>query len=223
MTVTYHTDFEQGSVEWLKQRCGLLTASQMSLIITPTLKIAANDKERQHLFELLAQRITNHVEPQYVGGDMLRGETEEILARELYSDKVQPVTQCGFITNNLLGFKVGYSPDGLVGDEGQIEIKSRRQKYQMQTIVDGVLPVEFMLQIQAGMFVSERQWTDFISYSNGMPMFVLRVFPDKRVHEAIVDASCAFEVRLAAARKKYEYNSSHLLTTKRMEYEDLAV
>ena len=61
MTVKIHDDLVQGSEEWHAIRCGLLTASEMKLIITPTLKIASNDKERAHLYELLAQRITKYV------------------------------------------------------------------------------------------------------------------------------------------------------------------
>lgn len=71
----------QGSEEWLTARCGLLTASEIKLIVTPTLKIASNDKERAHLYELLAQRITGYVEPRYISDDMLRGKEDEIAAR----------------------------------------------------------------------------------------------------------------------------------------------
>ncbi len=72
--ITYYPDLIQGSDEWKSARCGLLTASEMKLIITPTtLKIASNDKERAHLYELLAQRITRYVEPSYISDDMLRG------------------------------------------------------------------------------------------------------------------------------------------------------
>jgi hypothetical protein len=108
----------QGSEEWLAERCGLLTASEMKLILTPTLKIAANDKERAHLYELLAQRITGYVEPHYVSDDMLRGQLDEVEARNIYAKNYAPVTDIGFITNNKWGFTIGYSPDGLIGDDG---------------------------------------------------------------------------------------------------------
>ena len=81
MTITYHRDLIQGSDEWLAARCGLLTASEMKLILTPTLKIAANDKTRAHVYEIAAQRITRYVEPTYIGDDMLRGQEDEIIAR----------------------------------------------------------------------------------------------------------------------------------------------
>jgi len=119
----------QGSDEWYEMRRGLLTASEMKLIITPTLKVASNERERSHLFELMAQRITGYVEPSYIGDDMMRGWDEEIEARKLYSEKYAPVQEVGFITNDKFGFVIGCSPDGLVGDDGLIECKSRKQKY----------------------------------------------------------------------------------------------
>ena len=73
--VRYHADFDQGSVDWLNARLGLLTASEVKLILTPTLKLANNDKTRQHVWEIAAQRITRYVEPHYVSDDMLRGHT----------------------------------------------------------------------------------------------------------------------------------------------------
>lgn len=207
MTVTYHEDLVQGSEEWAAQRCGLLAASEMKLIVTPTLKMASNDKERSHLYELLSQRITQYVEPQYVGYDMLRGKEEEVEARILYANLYQPVTECGFITNDRFGFRLGFSPDGLVGDDGFIECKSRRQKFQVETIinsVDGVIPDEFMIQIQTGFIVSERKWCDFVSYSGGLPMATIRVLPDPQYQVAIIEAARAFEARLTEKLMAYE-------------------
>lgn len=73
-----------------------------------------------------------------------------------------------------MGFTLGYSPDGLVGDDGLIEAKSRVQKYQFQAIIEHVasgsasVPAEFVMQLQTGLLGSECQWIDFISYSNGL-------------------------------------------------------
>ena len=202
--IRYYHDIEQGSAEWLALRCGIPTASEMKLIMTPTLKPASNDKERAHLFELLAQRITGHTEPQYVSGDMLRGHEDEIEARIKYAEHYAPVTECGFVTRDMGGYVIGYSPDGLVGDDGLIECKSRRQKYQVETILADAVPPEYMLQIQTGLLVTERNWMDFVSYSAGLPMFVKRVWPDAAIQEAIIAASQQFEDRLQVAIKKYE-------------------
>lgn len=206
MTITHHTDLVQGSDEWLAARLGLITASEMKLILTPTLKIANNDKTRAHAWELAAQRLTGYVEPHYVGDDMLRGFEDEVKARELYSDLYAPAAEAGFYTNDEWGFNIGYSPDGTVGADGLIECKSRRQKYQVQTICEGVVPDEYMLQIQTGLLVTGRKWLDFISYSGGLPMFVARVLPDPQMQAAIVDAATDFEGRVIAAMNSFQDN-----------------
>lgn len=220
--ITYFPDLVQGSEEWHAARCGLLTASEIKLIVTPTLKIASNDKERAHLYELLAQRITHYVEPSYISDDMLRGEEDEIFARSLYAERYAPVQEMGFITNDRWGFALGFSPDGLVGDDGFIEVKSRRQKYQIETIVecvaDSKLPQDYMLQVQTAFLVSERKWCDFISYSGGLHMVTIRVFPDPAVMAAIVTAADAFEKRLSEKLEKYRSalsSKARLIPTKR--------
>jgi predicted phage-related endonuclease len=201
--VTYHPDLIQGSEEWLALRCGLLTASEMKLILTPTLKIADNDKTRAHVFELLFQRITGFVEPRYISDDMLRGREDEILARDEYAKHYAPVQNVGFVTNDRWGFTIGYSPDGLVGDDGLLECKSRRGKYQVQTIAENDIPAEYVLQLQTGLLVTGRRWIDFVSYSGGLPMFVKRVEPDPVIQSAIIAAATAFEARLAEMEREY--------------------
>jgi YqaJ-like viral recombinase domain len=223
MTITYHTDVIQGSDEWRDLRCGLLTASEMDLIITPTLKIASNDKERTHLYELLAQRITGYVEPSYISDAMLRGYDDEIEARILYSEKYAPVTDTGFVTNDKWGFTIGCSPDGLVGPNGAIECKSRMQKHQMKTIVEDEMPKEYLIQVQTILLVTEREWCDFISYCGGLPMFVKRIVADEEVQAAIVEAASAFEERLQEAAKAYMKNSFNLWPTERKIDEEIVV
>ncbi|NLG06045.1 MAG: YqaJ viral recombinase family protein [Clostridia bacterium] len=202
-TVRYYPDVIQGTDEWFAMRRGLLTASEMHLILTPTLKVAANEKERTHLYELMAQRITDYVEPSYVGDDMMRGWASEDEVRAIYAEHFAPVRQVGFVTNDEWGFTIGYSPDGLVGDDGLIEIKSRRQKFQVQTLTEAVVPPEFMLQIQTGLLVTGRTWCDFLSYCGGLPIAPFRVYPDDKIQAAIVEAAAAFEERLAEKMAAY--------------------
>ena len=223
MTIKYYTDIIQGSDEWFAARCGLLSASEMKLILTPTLKIASNDKERQHLYELLAQRITKYVEPHYISDAMIRGQEDEIEARILYNDKFTAVNEMGFITNDKWGFVLGFSPDGLVGDDGLIECKSRGQKYQVQTIVAGEMPEEYMLQVQTGLLVSEREWADFISYSSGLPMFVKRVYPDTTIQQAIIEAAKSFHEKLDRLLEIYNENSIGLIPTERRIVQEMVI
>ena len=209
MTINVHKDVVQGSDEWFALRCGVLTASEMDKCITPTLKIADNDDTRSHVFELLAQRINKYVEPSYVSDDMMRGHEEEVLARIAYSEKYAPVEDVGFVTNDKFGFILGCSPNGFVGDDGMIECKSRKQKYQLETILSKGMPsnkkINCMLQIQTALLVTERKWCDFISYHGGMPMVTYRILPDFEMQEAIVRAATAFEDKIK--EKLTEYNS----------------
>ena len=208
MTITYHPQVVQGSQEWFDMRCGMLTASEVKLLLTEkTMKIANNDKVRSHVYELAAQRITKYVEPHYISDDMLRGKEEEILAAAQYAKKYDPVHHVGFVTNDKWGFSIGYSPDGLVGDEGQIECKSRRQKYQVETVLETIdtskIPADFIMQVQTGLLVTERAWCDFISYSNGMHMLRYRVYPDHEMHMAIIDAAAQFEKQIQEKVARY--------------------
>lgn len=225
--ITFHDQFEQGSEQWLQARCGLLTASEMHLIVNPPPEpetrvkkngepykqrewkiLSEDDKARAHIYELAAQRITKFVEPIYESYDMLRGKAHELEARAIYSERYAPVHEVGFITNDRWGFTLGYSPDGLVGEDGQIEIKSRKQKHQVRTLVENVIadtiPTEFVMQHQTGLLVTEREWIDFISFSEKLPMAVVRVHPDEKIQSAILEAAAATEAKISEIMKTFK-------------------
>lgn len=218
-----YPDMIQGTEEWIAARCGVLTASEMKLIITPsTLKPAKNDKASAHLYELLAQRITKYVEPRYISEDMLRGTEDELEARALYDRHYASVQEVGFITNDRWGFTLGYSPDALVGDDGLIECKSRRQKFQVETIISQAVPDEHVIQIQAGLLITGRKWCDYVSYSGGMPLAVIRMEPNKDIQDAILLASDLFETALQKQHSNYNKMlacSRHIETERRVEKE----
>lgn len=231
MTITVHKEVVQGSDEWFALRCGILTASEMNKILTPTLKVADNDDTRSHLYELLAQRISSYVEPSYVSDDMMRGHEEEVLARIAYSENYAPVDDVGFVTNDEWGFTIGYSPDGLVGEDGLIECKSRKQKYQIETILAKGMPenkkINCMLQIQTGLLVTKRKWCDFISYHGGLHMVTYRILPDFQIQEAIIRAATAFEDKLRERLEEYRTITNdpnmRLIQTERVIEEEIAV
>jgi predicted phage-related endonuclease len=193
----------QGTPEWFDARRGLLTASEMKHIITPTLKVANNDKTRGHVWELAAQRITGFTEDSFVSFDMQRGQEDEIDARIAYMKNIAMVRTVGFITNNQWGFTLGYSPDGLIGDDGLIECKSRKQKFQIETIVTNTVPEEYMLQLQTALLITGRKWIDYVSWSGGLPMWVIRVQPDPATQAAILAAAGEFYKRVNEAHETY--------------------
>lgn len=213
MAIKYYPEIVQGSEEWFAVRCGILTASEMKNVINnslepvkPTKKDLERGKDITHLYELLSQRLNNYVEPSYVGDAMLRGHEDEVYARADYDKHFAPVKECGFITNDKWGFTIGYSPDGLVGEDGQIECKSRIQKYQVETILSGEMPVDYLIQVQTGLLVSERKYCDFISYPamGGMESITIRIEADKAIQDAIIAAACDFEGRLQKKMQQYK-------------------
>lgn len=219
MTLTTYEDLEQGTPEWLAARCGIVTASVMGQLITPgTVKVAKNDYSRGLTATLVAERITGHVEPMQVSQAMMRGTLDEPYARDAYSEHHAPAVEIGFMVKDFGKYKLGYSPDGLVGDEGLIEIKSRAQKKHLQTILADEVPLENMAQIQTGLLVSGRAWLDYVSFCSGMPLWTKRVEPSKKWFDAITDAALTFETNAAEMLAAYATATKNLPPTERLDH-----
>lgn len=182
------------------------------------ISVAHNDTAQALTRRLVAERITDRSDDTYQTRDMLRGVLDEPYARAVYSEYYAPVTECGFMTLDRGEWRLGYSPDGLVGDDGLIEIKSRKPHIQLGTVLDGVVPVEYMAQIQAGLLVSGRQWCDFVSYSGGMHLWTTRVYPDPRWFTAIDEAMGDFSQAAAAMRRTYKAATRDLPLTEYIDH-----
>jgi hypothetical protein len=216
-TLREYCDLEQGTDEWHDVRRGIVTASVVGqLITTKTIRPANNDISRGLTTLLTAERITGYTEPTWVSDDMWRGIEDEPRVRALYTDHYAPVTECGFLVRTGDGWTLGYSPDGMVGDDGLIEIKSRRQKKHLSTIMSGEVPAENMAQCQAGLLVSGRAWIDYVSYCGGMPLWRKRVEPDPRWFDAITLAVEQFEQTAAEMARTYTAATEGLPATERV-------
>ena len=219
MSTDIRSDLIQGTDEWFAARRGIVTASVIGQLITPkTVKPAANDYSRALTMTLVAERITGWTEEVFVSNDMMRGSMDEPVARDLYGRHYAPVVEVGFMVRDDWGWRLGYSPDGLVGDDGLIEVKSRRPKKHLATILADEVPLENMAQIQAGLLVSGRAWCDYLSYCGGMPMWRKRVTADERWAAAIVEAVATFEQTADQMVRAYLKAVDGLPTTERIEY-----
>jgi hypothetical protein len=225
MTLRVLPDLIQGTDEWHDQRRGMVTASVVGQLVTgKTVQPANNDHSRALVALLVAERITGWTDPTYMGDDMLRGIADEPLAVDLYSRTWAPVTSAGFMVRDDWGFSIGYSPDGLVGDDGLIEVKSRRPKKHLQTILFDEVPAENVAQIQCGLLVSGRAWCDYLSYCGGMPLYRKRVLPDPRWQEALVAAVAGFEKTAAEMVAAYTAATAGLPTTERsIDFEEMVI
>jgi len=171
--------------------------------LPPVLTVANNDTSRGLTNTLVAERITGRVVQAQPNAAMQRGTLDEPYAREKYAEHYAPVDEVGFIVRDFGKFKLGYSPDGLVGDDGLIEIKSRDPKKHLATILADKVPAENMAQCQTGLFVTRRAWIDYTSYAGGMPLWTKRVYPDARWQDAITDAALTFEANAADITNRY--------------------
>lgn len=204
MSCSYYYDVEQRSEEWYALRLGMVTGSMVKQLLTPTGRVASNEDSRRTHLALAAERATGRGEYSHQSRDMLRGILDEPYARDLYAEHYAPVTDCGFaIYETVEGIRLGYSPDGLVGDDGLIEIKSRNQRVQIADTLAGAIPDDCMAQVQCGLLVTGRAWCDYISYAGGMPMWVHRVEPDPNWHASILAATTAAEEAIAALLLAY--------------------
>ena len=216
MSITTYPTLMQGTDEWFAARRGLVTASVISKLLTATLKVANNDTSRGLALTLTAERITGNIDPSFLSADMWRGVEDEPVARDLYAERYAPVEQLGFIVRDFGDYRIGYSPDGLVGDDGLIECKSRLQKIHLQTILNDRVPDENMAQLQCGLLVSGRAWIDYVSYCGGMPLWVKRVTPDLSWQAAILAAVEALEESAADMTARYHAAVEGLPITERV-------
>lgn len=214
MTLTQHPDLVQGTPEWRTVRCGMVTASVVAKLLTPTLKVADNDTSRAVVATLVTERLTGlNSDDTPTSSDMWRGIHSEPYARGAYSEHHAPVREMGFMSRDDWGFQIGYSPDGLVGDDGLVEIKCPRAKNHLLTIVRDEVPAEHMAQLQTALLVSGRSWVDFVSFFGGMPLYRKRVEPAPAWQAAIVAAVTTFETSAGELAEAYRDKSAGLPDT----------
>lgn len=169
------------------------------LIVEP----ATGDDARSVVTTTAAERIAGFVDPTWVSRDMQRGVDDEPFAVAAYSEHHARVSECGFMVRRWDGFALGYSPDGLVGSDGLIEVKSRRGKTQVETVLSGQVPAENMAQLQAGLFVSGRAWIDYVSFAGGLHLWRKRVEPDPLWQTAIRAVVETFEADVTRTVDEY--------------------
>ena len=173
-------DIEQGSDEWLQLRLGVATASNFDKIITTTGKQSATLEK--YALKLATDLMLSSPEPSYKNDIMERGNELEPLARQAYQEEIfSIVEEIAMFKSDCNNF--GYSPDGLVGEDGLIEIKCPLATTHFQYIIDDKTPiVDYWQQLQGGLWVSGRKYIDFVSYHPNFKtkqLFVKRVERDE--------------------------------------------
>lgn len=225
MKLTVYESLEQGSSDWLQARCGMITASTIGTLITPsTLKVANNQTSRTKLYELAAERISGRVEETPITWQMERGNEEEERARVLYAKYYAPVDQVGFIVREVDGVRIGFSPDGLIQDDGIVEFKSRSPKIHVRHVINKRVPPENLAQVMTGLYVTGRSYCDYASFSNGNAFWTKRVYPDEAWFEAIHKALVTAEQQIQQIMHDYSTEVDGLPVAEYIEpFEDMEI
>jgi len=168
----------QGSPEWFAQRCGKATASRISDIVAKT-KSGYSTSRANYMAQLVVERMTNQVAESYTNAAMEWGIENEGFARANYESKMNLlVTETGAIDHPTI-LKSAASPDGLVGDDGCLEIKCPHTATHIDTLLGDEVAKKYYDQMQWQMACAERDWCDFVSFDPRMPeglqLFIKRV------------------------------------------------
>ena len=186
----------------------------------PVIEVADSDTSRNLTTILVAERLAGWSEDTPISSDMWRGIEHEPFARDVYAESFgAEVREVGFMVREEDGWTLGYSPDGLVGDDGLIEIKCPRAKTHVRTILADEVPPQYMAQLQGGLLVSGRQWIDFVSFVAGMPLYRKRVEPDPAWFDAITAACIAFEDNAARIVADYRKRVADMPMTERINFD----
>lgn len=195
----------QGTPEWFEQRRGKVTASRIADLMAKT-KTGYSASRQNYLMQLLCERLTGKVEEGYKSSAMQRGSELEDEARNWYQlETGEIVEQVSFIDHPSIDF-AGASPDGLVGEDGLIEIKCPNTATHIETLRTEKPSERYYKQMQWQMAVTGRKWCDFVSFDDRLPSrlayFCKRIPRDDQAIAEIETAVQQFLTELAETEEE---------------------
>lgn len=172
---------DQGTDEWIAARLGKVTASRIADVMAKT-KTGYGASRANYMAELICERLTGRPQDSFVSAAMLWGTNTEPLARAAYEAALGGlVEETGFVLHEEID-AAGASPDGLVENDGLVEIKCPNTATHIETLLGDEIPAKYVLQMQWQMACTGRKWCDFVSYDPRMPdnmqLFIKRVQRD---------------------------------------------
>ena len=181
---------DQGSEEWFTIRIGKVTASRVADVIAKT-KTGYSATRDNYMAQLVCERLTGQKGESFTNAAMQHGTDTEPLARAAYEAlKDVLVDEVGFVSHPTIEM-AGASPDGMVGEDGLIEIKCPNTATHIDTLLSQTVPGKYNTQMQFQMACTGRQWCDFVSFDNRLPeelqLFVMRV-PRDEVFIRLIEA-----------------------------------
>lgn len=158
---------DQRTEDWFEARLGRATASRFKDVML-TIKSGEAAGRKNYRAELIAERLTGVRDEGYTTAAMQWGIDNEPLARLRYELLTgNSVEECGFFAHSSL--MAGASPDGLIYDDGLIEIKCPNTATHIETLKSKKLPYQYYWQVMGQMWITGRKWCDFVSFDPRMP------------------------------------------------------
>jgi putative phage-type endonuclease len=181
---------DQGSEEWFTIRIGKVTASRVADVIAKT-KTGYSASRDNYMAQLVCERLTGQKGESFTNAAIQHGIDTEAYARAAYEALHDVlVDEVGFVPHPTIEM-AGASPDGLVGDDGLLEIKCPNTATHIETLLSQSVPGKYNTQMQFQMACTGRQWCDFVSFDNRLPeelqLFVKRV-PRDTVFIRLIEA-----------------------------------
>ena len=172
------TEIEQRSEAWFQARLGKVTASAVADVLAKT-KTGVSASRGNYLIKLAIQRVTGQIEESYTNDAMQWGIDNEDQARVAYEvASGNFVDQVGFVDHEIIDW-FGCSPDGLVNNDGLVEIKCPNSATHWEYFKTKEVPKKYFIQMQAQMSCTGRKWCDFVSFDPRMPeksqLLIIRV------------------------------------------------
>jgi len=184
-------DCPQGSPEWFEARLGVPTASMFSTVMAKGKGLT----RATYMRKLAGEILTGEPMENYTNGAMERGKEMEAEARSAYAMvRDVDVREVGFIRNH----GAGASPDGLVGDDGGVEIKTKAPHLLIECHERDDLPPEHRAQVQGSLWITERKWWEFVAYWPSLPIFIVRVERDEDYIDNLAQEVADFNQELSA-------------------------
>lgn len=194
---------DQRSAGWFEARIGKPTASSMCKIVTRVGKMRTGAAPRRYMLELLGERLTGFPTQHFETEAMRRGVELEPRAIAFYEMMTgSDVVQIGFALDD--GGRFGCSPDGMVGEDGGVEVKCPMQSGFLEVATTSALPDDHFIQVQASLMITSRAWWDYVLFTDvrGLAPQVIRVLPDNDFHGALRTALNTFCDELDALESK---------------------
>lgn len=184
---------KQGSSDWLFLRAGKLTCSELDSLISPEWKVRTGQGPETYCIEKVTEKLIGQpLDLEQAGtfamnqGNLLEAEAIPWLS---FTQNIK-VDRVGFITTD--DESMGCSPDGLIGEDGGLEVKCPLAQTHIRYLLDGQVPKQYLAQVHGSMYVTGRKWWLFMSYSRQFPKLIVRVERDEAIQAKIHEAVCAF-------------------------------